>query len=242
MPFSDVLLNTALPFEIAMKGLQPEWPGLEAEARGLTASVWKMMKNCWKREPSLRSTLQADLLEASLVSLTGLPVVLRDFDAFSETYSRRQSTGTSRVIRKSSKAPEKAGWFSKVWHIKPWVYHVSTCGRTFPFKIGASGTDVVSARIINMYGQDGHHKVHHYNLFAFVEVHRHFQIAESLQWPPRHNYNNIADFFGRCDVPEQAATALVFNVSPTAEPLLEYLRRRPLLKSLDSKEDAFDEV
>jgi len=48
VPFHD-MLATALPLEIATKGLEPTWPGTDAEERGLTASIWEFMKNCWKR-------------------------------------------------------------------------------------------------------------------------------------------------------------------------------------------------
>ncbi len=153
VPFSDVLAS-AIPLEIAIRGLEPEWPGSDAEARGLTSGVWKMMKECWKREPSSRTILGSDLWETSPISLTGLRVILGDARTFCENFPHRQLLSGSVVVKESSKASKSAGCLSNVWNIKL-QRRDTAVGDTFG-RIGDK-TDCAdfSARIVNTSGRLG---------------------------------------------------------------------------------------
>ncbi len=105
VPFSDVLAS-ALPLEIAIRGLEPEWPGSDAEARGLTSGVWKMMKECWKREPSSRTILGSDLWETSPISLTGLRVILGDARTFARIFRIDNSCRGPWLLKKVLRRPK----------------------------------------------------------------------------------------------------------------------------------------
>ncbi len=55
-----------------MKGLEPTWPGIDAEARGLTASIWEFMKNCWEARAVFKNKAEDRSLGIFAVTLTGL--------------------------------------------------------------------------------------------------------------------------------------------------------------------------
>ncbi|KLO05442.1 kinase-like protein [Schizopora paradoxa] len=125
VPFPDVY-TASLPYAIAIAGLEPSWPGPEAEARGLTSKMWKLMKKCWSRNPSLRTrTLLSDILDLTFDSLgtfalTRLGQPQHDLENLNaETSACELAYGKLMAI---SKSRAQVGWFSNVWHatLKRW--------------------------------------------------------------------------------------------------------------------------
>ncbi|KLO08218.1 kinase-like protein, partial [Schizopora paradoxa] len=108
VPFCD-FVTASLPFEIAVNGLTPSWPGPQAEARGLTTDVWVMMRNCWRRDPMSRSeALRKDLTQFA----TSVVEIIRP-------NSRDASAGYLKaLVRKARRKTSKEGWFRNVWDVE----------------------------------------------------------------------------------------------------------------------------
>ncbi len=141
-PFHDMPTST-LPFEIAVKGLEPAWPGPVAESRGLSPWIWKRMRNCWKHELSARAKKRlATLVEFSLAHMTNLCVTRAPVREFSQT----KALG---VIKESSEPSNKEGWFLNVRNIK-----FSTFAKGIQVKADKNKFRNFSARIVNAPGQN----------------------------------------------------------------------------------------
>jgi len=111
------------------------------------------------------------------------------------------------VIKESSEpSSEKDGWFTNVWDIKYALAGGIHTNKNKCFN--------VSGRVVNMSRADS------FNASIFAQL----RSARG---------DNIARFVGICDVVLPIATALIFSVRPTAELLLDYLRRKTLEWSRD---------
>lgn len=105
------MIDAAIPLEIAKNKRQPSWPGSEAEQRGLTAEIWKMMTNCWVFEPTARTkTFVTDLGELTLSHATDLSVNSCPWDTTLHDY-------TIGEIKAATKVSGRTGWLSDVWNI-----------------------------------------------------------------------------------------------------------------------------
>ncbi|KLO08214.1 kinase-like protein, partial [Schizopora paradoxa] len=126
VPFYD-LAPLALPFEVAVNGLEPSWPGPDAEARGMTPDIWNLMRSCWKRDPSSRSeVLRVDLADFATSVVEIIRPNPRGID----------DRDVKMLMRKIRGKTDRRGWFRNVWDVE--LLEDALLGRRS-----------VSARIIN---------------------------------------------------------------------------------------------
>ncbi|KLO09040.1 kinase-like protein, partial [Schizopora paradoxa] len=151
VPFYDIQ-DAALPLEIAINGLEPSWPGREAEVRGLTENIWKMMQGFWKREPSSRTPLRCGMLNASLLSLTNVQITPKEGCILKRGVPQQYTALLPGIwdIESCSMTPESPTWFSTVARI--------TARRSRPLDDYASPLDQIkiahfAARIIRNDGR-----------------------------------------------------------------------------------------
>ncbi len=234
VPFHD-MLTSALPLEIAVKGLKPEWPGPDAESRGLSPWIWKRMRNCWKHEPASRAkTRFADLVgfQVSSVQMTNLRVT----SASGDKSSRFKTLG---IIMEGPEPSEKDGWFANVWNIK----YTNTARRR-----DIRSCRNVSARIVNMSRQDIRSTGVRLSSFPisllvdYLDFHLPVQILGQFQSTRNSTGHNIARFIGISDVILPMASALIFAVGPTAELLLDYFRRKTKNRETLEQSHHFDSL
>jgi len=113
-PFFN-LYCTALPLEVAINGLEPVWPGLEAEARGMTDDIWRLMRSCWRHDPSSRrETILTGLVEFAMCNADS--ELDREISAGLKFDS--EELKISRKITRMRKSSEYRDWFANVWHVE----------------------------------------------------------------------------------------------------------------------------
>ncbi len=124
-PFSH-LSEAAYLVQVVGTGLEPEWPGEEVKARGLTEDIWQLMRNCWRRNPALRMLMEALHSElAGLVEFAELATgSIAEFH-----FHNFEKRGT---IRNFGKDISKGGWFDNIWNVDLTVLPGGGGGRWLP--------------------------------------------------------------------------------------------------------------
>ncbi len=112
--------------QVVGAGLEPGWPGEVAEARGLTGDIWQLMRNCWRRDPALRTQLEALRGEiAELTESATSSIAEFHFDNF-------KKKGT---IRNFGKDISKGGWFDNNWIVDLSITSGAASGLVLPSAI-----------------------------------------------------------------------------------------------------------
>lgn len=218
VPFSH-LPEPAYLVEVVGNGSEPAWPGEIAEKRGLTADAWKLMRNCWKRDPSARTdteTLRADIVELAIGSIAEISFTNR---WFSQTVGR---------IRRVNIETSKRGWFDNVWNVE---LHVPLDGVIEQEEHWSS----VSARIVNTAGVDGSRvSVQHFfsnsKLTFSLQKTKLQDVVRSLR---RLRHPNVARVLGLCQGLAPIRSAVIMDFGPEVDVLMTYLRETRVENRLD---------
>ncbi len=174
------------------------------------------MTNCWKRNPSARSeTLRFDLVDFATSVVELIRPNPRGFDY----------EDVKIPIKRVLKETDKQGWFVNVWDVEFVEPGHSSCSRASARVINNSMLD--SGRVSRL-------KLSHVLKVSLSEHFlQSFELWNKMHWCRTLQHPNIACLMGISDALPSVKTALVFNVGPCAELVMNYLRRHDKVPELN---------